>query len=125
MPMSNEVRLAHPAEVLLTSETPVTLARRRLLGGLAGMAAASWLPGCASTSPAQRPAGQRSAVGLRAPKLDTVRFGVIGLGQRGAFLTRTLMEIEGAAVKPIRSGSSRQTTHATSSPTSTVMYTPA
>ena len=99
--MSTDVRPAHPAAAPSPQDTLETPARRQFLGGLAGAATGLLSTGCASAGALQRPVGQGSAMGLRAPKLDTVRFGVIGLGQRGAFLTRTLMEIEGAEVTAI------------------------
>jgi predicted dehydrogenase len=77
--------------------------RRRWLGGAlsgaAGLAASACAPMAASLNgPGARISGQRSVAGLAAPRLDQVRFGVIGLGQRGSFLTKTLTQIEGARV---------------------------
>ncbi|MFG6449738.1 Gfo/Idh/MocA family protein [Roseateles sp. BYS180W] len=68
-----------------------------LLGGaLAGLA------GCASGSGVlERASTAKSVMGLRSRPLDVARFGVIGVGQRGSFLTKTLCQIEGARVVAI------------------------
>ncbi|OQB30571.1 MAG: Glycosyl hydrolase family 109 protein 1 precursor [Bacteroidetes bacterium ADurb.Bin174] len=45
-----------------------------------------------------RPAGQEDAILMTAPKLDTVRVGIIGLGMRGPGAVRRFIHIEGAKV---------------------------
>jgi predicted dehydrogenase len=40
----------------------------------------------------------KSVVGLRVPKLDTVRFGIIGLGERGGPTLRQMLVLEGVSV---------------------------
>lgn len=46
-------------------------------------------------------AGKTHVMGLQTPKLDTVRFGLIGVGQRGGFLCKSLTSIAGAQIKAI------------------------
>ena len=43
----------------------------------------------------------KNVLGLVAPKLDTVRFGLIGVGQRGSFLCKSLTSIAGAKIVAI------------------------
>ncbi len=46
----------------------------------------------------KRIAGQQSVIGLTAPKLDTVRIGFIGLGQRGTGAIKRYINIEGVKI---------------------------
>jgi len=76
----------------------VDVTRRELLGGVVASTAlaASGLP--------QAVAGQnrgRNVMALAAPKLDTVRFGIIGVGMRGYELLRLTLAVEGARVNAL------------------------
>lgn len=80
--------------------------RRKLLGGALIAAAAAALPdGAKATNPSDRvvkAAGQRqSVIGLTKPKMKKVRFGVIGLGERGGSLVKTMLPIEGAEITAV------------------------
>lgn len=46
----------------------------------------------------ERPAGQEHVVGLTAPKLETVRIGIIGLGMRGDDAVRRFIHIPGVEI---------------------------
>ena len=46
----------------------------------------------------KRPAGQKSALLMRAPALDTVRVGFVGLGGRGSFAVTRWVKIPGTRV---------------------------
>ena len=48
-----------------------------------------------------RPAGSRSVMNLAAPGLDTVRVGLIGVGERGVGFVRHFCNIEGARITAI------------------------
>jgi hypothetical protein len=71
------------------------------------VAAASALPDSTKAAgPGDREAtkaagARRSVVGLVKPKMDKIRFGIIGVGERGGSLTKTLMPIEGIEVTAI------------------------
>ena len=68
--------------------------------GAAALAFGATLARAASPGPAPRRRGA-SVVGLRAPKLDLVRCGVIGLGARGSGTLRELLLLEGCAVRAV------------------------
>jgi len=69
----------------------------------AGLTAVGALaPGCASPSSAtRRPSGARYMGNFAAPKLKTVRWGVIGVGARGTGHVKQLAQIEGSEVVAI------------------------
>lgn len=76
----------------------------RTLGviGAGATAVASLGAGCASTSGAtSRPGGARYMGGFAAPKLEKVRWGAIGVGQRGSGHVEQLSQIEGSEVVAI------------------------
>lgn len=81
----------------------INLDRRRLVGGALVAAAAGSLPEGALASPhgARAGAARRTVMGLVKPRMDKVRFGVIGAGERGGSLIKTLMPIDGAEVTAI------------------------
>lgn len=49
----------------------------------------------------ERPAGQQDAVGLTAPKIDTVRVGFIGVGMRGISAVERWTHIPGVQIKAL------------------------
>ncbi|HRF60614.1 MAG TPA: Gfo/Idh/MocA family oxidoreductase [Fimbriimonadaceae bacterium] len=66
--------------------------------GMAGLAAATGaMPGLAQAAPL-RPQRGKSVMGLKAPKLDTVRVALIGVGARGGGHLNQLLDIEGVKV---------------------------
>lgn len=80
--------------------------RRKLLGGAVVAAAAHSLPQIAMAQGPDRGASKkagahRSVMGLVKPKMDKVRFGVIGLGERGGSLIKTMLPIDGAEIVAI------------------------
>ncbi len=83
---------------------PLTPSRRDFLksvstGGVAALALGLGSTGAAAALPPPRRG--KSVMGLRVPKLDVVRCGVIGLGARGLPTLRELMLLEGCEVKAI------------------------
>ncbi len=72
--------------------------------GLAGMAGAGFLAGCTTRdendkSPFALSHNQEfNMSGYAAPKLDTVRIGIVGIGNRGSGAVRRLSRIEGAEI---------------------------
>lgn len=77
---------------------PVDARRRFLLGGMAAAAVQTGVPRAAEKD---KPATMPTMMDFVAPRLDAVRFGVIGVGQRGSTLLRLLLQIPGAKVKAI------------------------
>jgi predicted dehydrogenase len=81
--------------------------RRKLLGGALVAAAVNVLPaGSSAAEPRshgeEKAAGAKGSVmGLVKPKMEKVRFGVVGVGERGGSLIKTLMPIEGIEVTAI------------------------
>ena len=69
------------------------------VGAAAGLSAGSAEPQEELQRP--RPAGNRSVAGLVAPKLETVRVGLIGVGERGSGFVRHFSNIEGARITAI------------------------
>lgn len=57
-----------------------------------------WKGNTIVTKVPKRPAGQQCAIGLTAPKLDTVRVAFVGLGMRGADAVNRFMHIPGTRV---------------------------
>lgn len=74
-------------------------ARRRLL--LGGMAAATVTAGTPAGAANEGAAVLPSMMGFVAPTLEIVRFGLIGVGQRGSTLLRLLLQIPGARVNAV------------------------
>lgn len=78
--------------------------RRQLLRGAAAVAAAGTTAYAASALAQQgmnMPAGQKSVMGLVAPKMDNVRVGFIGVGERGINHVDAMCVIEGVEIKAI------------------------
>ena len=77
--------------------------RRRFLATTLAVGAAAGLHSFAATTAGSRPrrAGSRSVMGMAAPPLDTVRVGLIGVGERGTGFVRHFCNIEGARVTAI------------------------
>ena len=81
--------------------------RRKLLGSALIAAAAQALPaGSSAAEPRSHaedkaPGAKRSVMGLVKPKMDKIRFGIIGVGERGGSLTKTLLPVEGAEITAI------------------------
>ena len=69
------------------------------VGAAAGLGARVMESG--SEGESARPAGSRSVMNLVAPGLDTVRVGLIGLGERGVGFVRHFCNIEGARITAI------------------------
>ncbi|WP_105187834.1 Gfo/Idh/MocA family protein [Pseudoalteromonas sp. T1lg48] len=73
-------------------------------GAVAGAAATASMAGCAGTAAgtAATPKAQgQSVIGLIAPKMDVVRVGFIGVGQRGYGHVKRMSYIEGAEIRAI------------------------
>lgn len=87
-----------------------------LTGGLgAGLLAATGGAGLIAHGSQERPAGQTSMVGVPFEKLDTVRVGVVGLGNRGHSMALGWAAMPGAevvAVCDIRAARARNTANA-------------
>jgi len=81
--------------------------RRKLLGSALIAAAAQALPAGSSAAESRShaedkaPGAKRSVMGLVKPKMDKIRFGIIGVGERGGSLTKTLLPVEGAEITAI------------------------
>ncbi len=82
------------------------ISRRSLLGGLAGGSMAAGLAPAAASA-AQAAAGKAgpgqagSMFTYAAPRLDKVRCGIIGVGERGTPMTKLLLKIDGVEIKAI------------------------
>ena len=78
----------------------IDLTRRTLLGGLASASVAGTL---ATSASARRPATKRagSMFEFAAPKLDKVRCGIIGVGERGWPVSQLLTLIDGVEIKAL------------------------
>lgn len=80
------------------------LNRRRFLQSMAAIAATSAVVGCASnnnkTPLTPKPQGN-SVQGLVVPKLDVVRVGFIGVGQRGVGAVKHFCHLDGVEIKAI------------------------
>jgi hypothetical protein len=71
----------------------------RLLGGAAAAAgAAAATPAAAQTDSPRLATGPGSAAGLTAPRLGTIRWGLIGIGARGLSHLEQLLLLEGCAI---------------------------
>ena len=57
-----------------------------------------WDKGTIVIDTPSRPAGQQSALGLTAPKLETVRVGFAGLGSRGPWAVKRYCNIPGVQI---------------------------
>jgi predicted dehydrogenase len=80
------------------------VSRRKLLEMALAMPAALTAARAAiaeSPAPAAATSSRKSVMGLVKPKMSKVRFGVIGLGERGGSLIRTLIGVDGAEVVAI------------------------
>lgn len=81
------------------------LNRRRFLQSMAAIAATSAALGCASTTNANsmlKTATQgRSTLGLTVPKMDVVRVGFIGVGERGVGAVKHFCHLDGVEIKAI------------------------
>ena len=78
--------------------------RRDFLKAASATAAASVISGCATGTQSgviTPPAQGRSVIGLVAPKMDVVRVGFIGLGQRGFGHVKRMSHIAGTEIKAI------------------------
>lgn len=73
--------------------------RRRSL--LAGVAAAAVTSGHTASAQGQQAASNPTMMGFVAPRLATVRFGLIGAGQRGSTFLRLLLQVPGAELRAI------------------------
>jgi len=71
--------------------------------GLASLGLAAGLPeGYASLPPGRKPHKQQfNMSGFRAPKMDTVKIGIIGLGQRGPSHLSTMCHLEGVEIRAL------------------------
>lgn len=78
----------------------IDLTRRNMLGGIAGATVAAT---AAASAVAARPSGRHagSMFEFAAPKLDRVRCGVIGVGERGGYITQLLASLDGVDVKAL------------------------
>jgi predicted dehydrogenase len=76
-------------------------ARRDFLKTATLAATAGLLTRCASQDRVARSNAAPSVMGLAAPPLDAVRFGLIGVGERGSVHTDLLCRIEGAEIMAI------------------------
>lgn len=74
--------------------------RRQFLKTTAAISSASLASTAVSSSPLV-PSQANTAWDLRAPKLETVRVGFIGVGQRGSWHVKTLLTIAGVEIKAI------------------------
>ena len=89
-----------PATPSSPSDTPLEQpARRQWLGQVGALSAG--LATAATAGAAPLASASPTAMGLKTPALQRVRWGVIGVGQRGSFLTQTLCAIDGADVVAI------------------------
>jgi len=79
---------------------PKNVGRRDFLK-IAGAAAATGLVGTAEALQQSRPQKGKSVAGFVAPKLDTVRVGIIGLGARGSGHLAHLLRLEGVEVRAL------------------------
>jgi predicted dehydrogenase len=79
----------------------VDVSRRELLGGVVAASAALAVGGLPATANAENKSKGGNVTGLAGPKLDTVRFGVIGVGMRGYELLRLTLAIDGAAINAL------------------------
>ncbi|MDP2633485.1 MULTISPECIES: Gfo/Idh/MocA family oxidoreductase [unclassified Pseudoalteromonas] len=81
------------------------LNRRRFLQSMAAIAATSAALGCTSTTNANsmlKTATQgRSTLGLTVPKMDVVRVGFIGVGERGVGAVKHFCHLDGVEIKAI------------------------
>ena len=81
--------------------------RRDFLKGAAAVSAGMVVASCAAASenltgtPPFAPLANKSVMNLVTPKMDVVRFGIIGVGQRGKTLLRLLSNIDGSEVKAV------------------------
>ena len=77
--------------------------RRRFLQTTLAIGAAAGLNALASPGPVSRPrpAGSRSVLELAVPPIETVRVGLIGVGERGVGFVHHFCNIEGATVTAI------------------------
>ena len=57
-----------------------------------------WDKGTIVVETPERPAGQQNVLGLRAPKLQTVRVGFVGLGMRGPWAVMRFCHIPGVEI---------------------------
>ncbi|KPL11199.1 MAG: acetylgalactosaminidase, partial [Bacteroides sp. SM23_62] len=73
------------------------------LAGLAGvgLAGTNFIKSCSSETVERRPDQQFNMSGYAAPKLETVRIGFIGLGQRGPGAVGRMSHIEGVEIKAL------------------------
>jgi hypothetical protein len=70
--------------------------------GSVGLAGGSLMPGCASATNSQRSHQQRfNMSGYAAPKIEKVRIGIIGLGNRGPSHLETMRHIEGVEIRAL------------------------
>src|SRR3954468_8499922 len=65
---------------------------------LSARASAATATPAATAAPARQ---GKTVIGLRAPKIDVVRWGVIGLGARGSGTLREALLLEGAEVRAV------------------------
>lgn len=80
----------------------IDLSRRGLLGGMAGVAAATAAASTAAAHATGKGAGKPGCMfTFAAPKLDKVRCGVIGVGERGTPMSRLLCNIDGVEIKAV------------------------
>lgn len=77
----------------------VDLTRRHFFGGLAGATAIAGAAAAKAPIAGKRRAGSMFA--YAAPRLDTVRCGVIGLGERGTPMLKILLAIDGVRVNAL------------------------
>lgn len=76
----------------------VDVTRRSLLGAIGAGAAGASMAGTASALPN---AGAGSMFTYAAPKMERVRCGIIGTGERGTPMSRLLAEIDGVEIKAV------------------------
>ena len=71
------------------------------LGAAAGLGAMVWKPGLeAPESEPRRPAGD-TLIEFKAPPVDPVRVGFVGVGSQGSAHVRNFLKIEGVEVKAV------------------------
>lgn len=78
--------------------------RRQVLSSAAAVAAAGTAAaytGASNAQTAARPSGQKSVMGLVVPKMDKVRVGLIGVGERGTGAVKHMCHIDGVEIKAI------------------------
>jgi Oxidoreductase family, NAD-binding Rossmann fold len=79
----------------------VDLSRRNLLGGVVAASTALAVGRLPAATGTERGSFGRGASPIAVPKLDSVRFGVIGVGMRGHELLRLTLAVEGAQVNAL------------------------